>query len=76
LTITAILFQCVWLRASLKRRLIDEHVSDGRLRSRTLRYLPGPVLYGIGIPLTLVNTWAAIALWGALAVLYLLPLPE
>ena len=75
-TITAVFFQAVWLRARIGRRLIDEHVSDERLRTRTVRYLPGPFLYGAGLPIAFVNTWAAIGLWVALAVLYLLPLPE
>jgi uncharacterized membrane protein len=73
LTITAIFFNLMWLYASWKRRLIDEHVSDARVRSRTARYLPGTPLYAIGLLLALVNTWAAITWWSVLAVFYLLP---
>jgi len=39
LTVIAVAFQFLWL-ASIGRRLIDEHVSDARVRSRTVRYLP------------------------------------
>jgi uncharacterized membrane protein len=66
----------VALYAWLGRRLIDEHVSDARLRSRTRRYLAGPLSYGITIPLAFVSPWLSIGIWIALAVLYLLPLNE
>jgi len=72
-TITAVLFNALWLHASRGRRLIDEHVSDERLRSRTRRYLPGTPLYALGMVIALVNTYAAIAWWSAIAGLYLLP---
>jgi hypothetical protein len=58
------------------RELIDDHVSEVRLRSRTRRYLPGPILYGIGIPLAFITPWISVGLYGALAVFYLLPLNE
>ncbi len=75
-TVIAIFFNLLWLYAWLGRRLIDEHVSDARLRSRTRRYLAGPLSYGITIPLAFVSPWLSIGIWIALAVLYLLPLNE
>jgi len=75
LTITAAFFNAMWLYAARGRRLIDHHVSDARVRSRTLRYLPGTPLYALGIALAFVSTWVALAWWGALAALYLLPPP-
>ncbi len=75
-TITAIVFNALWLYASRGRRLIDDHVSDARVRSRTLRYLPGPVLYGVGLPLAFVTPWLSLGLYVLLAVVYLLPLNE
>jgi uncharacterized membrane protein len=72
----AIAFDALWLYASRGRRLIDEHVSDERLRTRTRRYLPGPLMYGIAIGLAFVNPWISLALYGAYAVFWLLPLPD
>ncbi len=47
----AVFFNALWLWAYTGRRLIDEHVSETRLRSRTRRYIPGIILYPAGIPL-------------------------
>jgi uncharacterized membrane protein len=76
LTLTAVFFNALWLYASRQGRLIDEHVTAARVRSRTLRYLPGPVLYGATIPLAFVSPWAAMGLVAGLATVYLLPLAE
>lgn len=75
-TVTAIFFNAMWFYASRNRRLIDDHVSDARVRTRTRRYLPGTPLYALGMVIALFNTWAAIAWWGGMAVLYLLPTPD
>jgi uncharacterized membrane protein len=75
-TIIALLFNALWLYASRGRRLIDDHVSDARLRSRTLRFLPGPLLYGVGLPLAFVTPWLSLGLYIVLALAYLLPLNE
>ena len=72
----AVIFNLLWLYAAFGRRLIDEHVSEARRRSRTVRYLAGPVTYGIAIPLAFVSPWISLAIWIALGVLYLLPLSE
>ena len=76
LTVTAILFNAMWLYAAFVGKLIDPHVSETRLRSRTVRYLPGPILYALAIPLSFWNPWASFALIVALAVLFLLPIPD
>jgi TMEM175 potassium channel family protein len=73
---TAVMFNAVWIYASWHRRLIDEHVSDARIRSRTRRYLGGPLCYAIGLPVAFVNPLLAIGLWTALALFFLLPLNE
>lgn len=41
ITVIAIFFQLLWLYASIGRRLIDEHVSETRVRSRTIRFRRG-----------------------------------
>ena len=66
----------MWLYAVVGRRLIDEHVSAARLRSRTIRYLPGPLMYGITLPIAFFSPWISLALYGAYAIFWLLPLPE
>ena len=76
LIVIAVAFQALWLYASINRRLIDEHVSDARLRSRTRRYLPGPLLYAAAIGLAFVHPWISLALYGLYALFWLLPLPE
>lgn len=75
-TVIATAFDAMWLYASYERRLIDEHVSDGRLRSRTRRYLPGPLMYGITLPLAFISPWISMALYGAYALFWLLPYHE
>ena len=75
-TITALVFNALWLWVYSHPSLIDVHVSPARIRSRTLRYLPGPLLYGLMIPLAFINPWISIALYGALAIFYLVPLGE
>lgn len=75
-TITAIVFNIMWHYSARGRRLIDEHVSDARVRARTRRYIGGPLLYAIGLPLAFINVWIAIGLWSALAIFFLLPLSE
>jgi uncharacterized membrane protein len=75
-TFTAVSFNSMWIYASRGRRLIDEHVSDQRVRQRTQRYILGPALYGIGLPLALITPWLTMGLYTVLAALYLLPLDE
>jgi uncharacterized membrane protein len=75
-TTTATLFNAIWLYASRGNRLIDRHTSAARVRSRTMRYLPGPFLYAAGLPLAFVMPWLTLGLYVILAVLYLLPLQE
>jgi uncharacterized membrane protein len=75
-TAIAVAFNLLWLYAARGRRLIDQHVSDARLRSRTRRYLAGPVSYGMTMPVAFVSPWISLGVWIALAVLYLLPLNE
>jgi uncharacterized membrane protein len=75
-TATAIFFNALWLYASRGNRLMDRHTSAARIRSRTMRYLPGPFLYAAGLPLALISPWLTLGLYVMLAVFYLLPLQE
>jgi uncharacterized membrane protein len=76
LTFTAVAFNALWFYAAYPGRLLVMDVSDERKRVRSLRYAPGPLLYGVTIPLALVNFWVSLGLYALLAVFYLLPSPE
>ena len=75
-TASAVVFNGLWWYVAYPGRLLSADVSAERKRSRTIRYGLGPVLYGITIPLALVNSWISLGIFAALAVLYLLPSPE
>jgi uncharacterized membrane protein len=72
-TVNAIFFNVVWLHAYFHRDLMDDHVSEARLQRRTRRYILGPVMYGITMPLALISPWISIGLFLLYAALYLLP---
>jgi uncharacterized membrane protein len=75
-TANAVFFNALWLWAYRDRHLIDDHVSETRLQSRTRRYVLGPLAYGLGIPLALVTPWITLGLYTLMAALYLAPLSE
>lgn len=75
-TVIAVLFNALWLYASHGRRLIRPDVSEAAIAARTRRYLPGPVLYGVTVPLALISAWISIGIFGALVLFYLLPSGE
>jgi uncharacterized membrane protein len=72
----AICFDAFWLYASRGPSLIDEHVSEARIRSRTVRYLPGPLLYAVALPFAFISPWISLGIYAGLAVFWLLPLTE
>jgi uncharacterized membrane protein len=76
-TVTAIVFNVLWWYVAYQRRLIDRHVSETRIRSRTFRYLTAPIIYGVAMPFAaLITPWLALGLCVALALLFLLPLRD
>lgn len=74
--VIAALFQVLWLYAAAGRRLIDEHVSDARVRSRTIRFIPGFVAYSIALPLAFIDPWISVTMYAALALFFLLPIRD
>ncbi len=60
----------------VNRRLIDDHVSDAHIRTRTRRYLPGVVIYTAALPLALVSPWITLWVRLGLGILYLLPVDD
>jgi uncharacterized membrane protein len=75
-TVTAVFFVLLWLYVSSNQHLLDARLSPARIRTRTLRYLPGPLIYGLALVLALITPWLTLAIHIALAVLYLLPLDD
>jgi uncharacterized membrane protein len=74
--VISVCFDAFWLYASRGMRLIDEHVSEARVTSRTRRYLPGPLMYAAGLPLAFLSPWIPLGIYAGLAVFWLLPLNE
>ena len=74
--VIAVCFDAFWLYASRGMRLIDEHVSEARIRSRTVRYLPGPLFYLAALPFAFISPWITLGIYAGLAVFWLLPLSE
>jgi uncharacterized membrane protein len=74
--VIAAFFDALWLYAATGMRLIDTHVSEARVQSRTRRYLPGPLFYAGALPLAIVSPWITLGIYGGLAVFWLLPLNE
>ena len=70
---TAIMFNVVWRYASHGKRLLDPRVSDEAIERANRNYLVGPVVYGVATLVALVNAWASLAIFAALAVYWLLP---
>ena len=72
LTLTAILFNVLWRYAARGKRLLradaDPRTVDGIGRS----YLPGPFLYLTATAVALLNPYVSAALYGALALFYVL----
>ena len=72
LTLTAVMFNVLWRYAAHEKRLLrtdaDQRTVDGISRS----YLPGPFLYLTATAMALVNPYVSAALYGALALFYVL----
>jgi uncharacterized membrane protein len=75
-TVMALIFNAIWLYASVGRRLLHEHVTQVRIQTRTRRSALGPIFYGGSLPLALISPWIAIGIYTVLALLYLIPLNE
>ncbi len=73
-TAIAIAFNALWRYASSRAGILQNDVTPAIIRSRTRRYLLGPVVYGVTIPLAFVNPWISIAIFGALTMFYLIPI--
>jgi uncharacterized membrane protein len=70
LAVTAVFFNAVWHYASRGRRLLREDASPREVRGITRSYVPGPFMYaGAGL-VGLASADVAVALFGAIALVY------
>jgi TMEM175 potassium channel family protein len=75
-TATALAFNGLWFYAAYGAKLLRPGVNAARTRARTLRYLPGAPAYALTLPAALITPWLSLAMYAALAILYLIPAPE
>ena len=69
----AIMFNVVWRYAAQNKRLLDPRVSEQAIDRASRNYLVGPLVYGAATIIALVDAWASLAIYAALAVYWLLP---
>jgi hypothetical protein len=69
----AIMFNVVWIYAAKGRRLLSDEVDEAMLARTRRSYALGPVVYGVGALLALVNAYVSLAIFAALALYYSLP---
>lgn len=74
LTVTSIVYASLWFYLVRNREhLLHTDVSDAAIRRRSLRAGIGPLLHGAPVPLAFVSPWISIAMYGGLALLYVIP---
>jgi uncharacterized membrane protein len=73
LTVTAVVFNALWLYASRRGRLLGSHADPAKVRTITARFLPGAPVYLAATLLALWSVAASLAVHALLAGLYLLP---
>jgi uncharacterized membrane protein len=69
----AVMFNVVWIYAAKGRRLLSDEVDEAMLARTRRSYMLGPVVYGVGALLALVNAYVSLAIFAALALYYSLP---
>jgi len=72
LTLTAILFNALWRYAARSKRLLRADADPRTVEGIGRSYLPGPFLYLTATAMALVNPYLSAALYGALALFYVL----
>jgi uncharacterized membrane protein len=70
LTVTAVMFNVIWLYASRGDRLLRPDRDEAVVRGITRSYRPGPFLYAFATLVALLSAAAAGALFGAITVFY------
>jgi uncharacterized membrane protein len=74
LTVLAIFYNWLWFYVVRNREhLMHTGVNEAAIRHRSVRFLMGPLLYGVSVPLAFVSPWISIAIYIGLALLYIIP---
>ncbi len=74
LTVTAIFYNWLWFYVVRNRQqLMHTGVNEAAVRRRSVRFLMGPLLYGVSVPLAFVGPWISIAIYIGLALVYIIP---
>jgi len=74
--VTALVLNVLWHYASWNRRLIAPDVSDRHIHGRSVRYVAGPLFYGLTLPLALVSPLASLTVYVVVAAIYLIPVGD
>jgi uncharacterized membrane protein len=70
MTTTAVLYNVLWLYASVDRRLLNPDADDRVIRGITRSYRPGPFMYLAATLIALASPGISIALFAAIAAFY------
>lgn len=73
MTAIALMFNAVWRYAASGNRLLSGEADPGAVRTVNRSYLLGPVTYAGATLLALVNGWASLAVFAALALYWMIP---
>jgi uncharacterized membrane protein len=73
---TAVLLNVIWHYASWNRRLIAPDVSERHIHGRSVRYVIGPVFYGLTLPLAMLSPLISLTVYAVVAAIYLMPVGD
>ena len=73
---TAVLLNVIWHYASWKRRLIAPDVSERHIHGRSVRYVAGPLFYGLTLPLAMISPLISLTVYVVVAAIYLIPVGD
>ncbi len=69
----AVMFNLVWRYASTNHRLLARGISDDAIAKANRNYLAGPIVYGGATLIAFIQPYISLALYGALAIYWLMP---
>jgi uncharacterized membrane protein len=73
---TAVLLNVIWYYASWNRRLIAPDVSERHIHGRSVRYVVGPLFYGLTLPLAMISPLISLTVYAVVAAIYLIPVGD
>jgi uncharacterized membrane protein len=73
---TAVLLNVIWHYASWNRRLMAPDVSERHIHGRSVRYVIGPLFYGLTLPLAMLSPLISLTVYAVVAAIYLIPVGD